>query len=351
MIVRIRTILIGSVVIAIVCAGVYFGIRGAYGAFRDYYYVTVDLPRAGQQVQRGSDVRVRGVNVGEVVDIELVDRHARLTLQIDERHKVPKSSEAVVTLKTFLGSKFIDLRFDPDDAGDSLADGDAIERAAVGPELEDALDDGTSVLEALDPQDVGTLVTELARASRGHGSDIARGLDANAELSGVFASTLDPQLQALDDFRVLFGALESKGADMNALAGAINEGVPVYASDEAQRDLARALDNLVPFSNDLGDLIIFNRRDFDRMMDAGDLLLATIAGRPGGLSDLVTGLRTYVQRLGRPISHSVLPDGSAAAGFTNFIGGNETAEDIAQVCSALPPDARTAVPLCGEDER
>jgi virulence factor Mce-like protein len=351
MIARLRTILIGSLVIAVLGTAVVVGVRAAYGAFRDYYYVSVHLPRAGQQVQPGSDVRIRGVNVGKVVDIELVDRSARLTLQIEDRYSVPKSSEAVVSLKTFLGSKFIDLRFDPNDSSEELADGDAIERAAVGPELEDALDDGTSILEALDPQDVSTVVTELARASRGHGSDIARGLDANSELSGVFASTLDPQVQALRDFRVLFGALAPKGADMNALAAAVNEGVPVYASDEAQRALARALDGLVPFSDDFADLIIFNRRDFDRMMDAGDLLLTTIAGRTGGLSNLVTGLRTYVLKLGRPISHSLLPDGSAAAGFTNFIGGNDAEEDIAQLCSALPPDARAGVPLCEGDGR
>ena len=351
MIARLRTILVGSIVIALLATGVYFGVRAAYGAFSDFYYVTVDLPRAGQQVQQGSDVRIRGVNVGKVADIELADRAARLTLQIEDRFKVPKSTEAVVTLKTFLGSKFVDLRFDPDDAGDFLADGDAIERAAVGAELEDALDDGVSVLEALNPQDVGTVVTELARAARGHGPDIARGLDANAELSRVFATTLDPQLKALDDLRVLFGALESKGADMNALAAAVNEGVPVYASDDAQRALARALDSLVPFADDLGDLIIINRRDWDRMMNAGDLVLATIAARPGGLSNLVTGLRTYVQRLGHPISHSLLPDGSAAAGFTNFIGGNDTEEDFAQLCSALPLDARAGVPLCKENGR
>ena len=346
MIGRLRTIVVGSTIIALLCAGVYVGVRAAYGAFRNYYYVTVDLPRAGQQVQPGSDVRIRGVNVGKVTDIELVDRRARLTLQIEDHFEVPKSAEAVVTLKTFLGSKFVDLRFDPSDRGEILADGDEIARAGVGAELEDALDDGASLLEALDPQDVGTLVTELGRAANGHGSDVARSLDANAELSGVFASTLDPQLEALEDLREVFGELDSKGADMNALAAAVNEGVPVYASEQAQRELARVLDGLVAFSDDIADLVIFNRRDFDRMMDAGDILLATIAGRPGGLSDLVTGLRTYVMRLGRPIAHNLLADGSAAAGFTNFIGGNDTAEDVAQVCSALPRDARAAVPLC-----
>jgi hypothetical protein len=47
----------------------------------------------------------------------------------------------------------------------------------------------------------------------------------------------------------------------------------------------------------------------------------------------------------------LLPDGSAAAGFTNFIGGNDIEEDMAQVCSALPLDARGAVPLCKGDGR
>jgi hypothetical protein len=140
--------------------------------------------------------------------------------------------------------------------------------------------------------------------------------------------------------------LKSKGDDLNALAAAINEGVPVYASARAERDLHRALDSLTPFSNHLGDLLIFNRHAFDRMITAGDRVLGTIASRPDGLAELVTGLRTYVMKLGRSITHNLLPDGSGSAGFANFVGGNDLEHTVEQLCFALPPAERGRVPVC-----
>lgn len=336
----------GLALIALLATGLYLGVRAAYGAFRGYYYVTADFERAGQQVQIGNDVRVRGVIVGKVSGIELVDRHARLTLQIEDQFEVPRTTEAVITLKTLLGSKYVDLRFDPDDRGPYLADGDSIAQTHVGPELEDALEDGTEVLAALKPEDVATLVHELSTAARDHGDDVARGLDANSDLSTTFAETTEPQLESLRDFRILFGELEDKGDDMNALAFAVNEGVPVYASARAQRDFAAALDGLTSFSHDFADLLIHQRNDWDRMMVAGDAVLGTIAARPGGLADMVHGLYRYVFKLGKDIKPNLLPDGSAAAGFVNFIGGNDQDEEQNQICDALSDEEQKLVPIC-----
>ena len=339
----------GLALIALLATGLYFGVKAAYGAFRGYYYVTADFERAGQQVQIGNDVRVRGVIIGKVSSVELVDRHARLKLQIEDQYEVPKSAEAVVTLKTLLGSKFVDLRFDPDDRGPYLEDGDSVAQTRVGPELEDALEDGTEVLAALKPEDAATLVHELAAASRDHGDDVARSLDANADLSTTFADTTDPQLEALRDFRILFGELEDKGDDMNDLAFAMNEGVPVYASSRAQRQFAAALDGLTSFSHDFADLLIYQRNDWDRMMVAGDAVLGTIAARPGGLADMVHGLYRYVYKLGKPIEPNLLPDGSAAAGFVNFMGGNDQEEEFNQICDALGDAEKEQVPICQGD--
>jgi virulence factor Mce-like protein len=348
-----RLMLIGGglALTALLATALYFGVKAAYGAYRGYYYVTADFERAGQQVQIGNDVRVRGVIVGKVSSVELVDRHARLKLQIEDQFEVPQSAEAVVTLKTLLGSKFVDLRFDPDDGGPYLEDGDSIAQTQVGPELEDALEDGTDLLAALKPEDAATLVHELAAASRDHGDDVARGLDANADLSTTFADTTDPQLEALRDFRVLFGELEDRGDDMNALAFAMNEGVPVYASSRAQRHFAAALEGLSSFSHDFADLLIYQRNDWDRMMVAGDAVLGTIAARPGGLADMVHGLYRYVYKLGKNIEPNLLPDGSAAAGFINFMGGNDQEEEFNQICDALGEAEKEHVPMCKENGR
>ncbi|MEA2497673.1 MAG: phospholipid/cholesterol/gamma-HCH transport system substrate-binding protein [Actinomycetota bacterium] len=347
MIRRLLLIVGGLAFIAAVGAGIYYSVSYAYGAFGDYYYVTADLERSGQQLKINADVRVRGVKVGKVSAIELVDRHARLTLEIEDDYQIPQAADAVVSLKTPLGAKYVDLQFDPSTDGPYLADGDAVANARVGPELEDLLDDGVSVLDAINPDDAATLISELASAARGHGVDIDRGFGANAELSDLFAETLDPQIESLTDFNTIFGELKKHGVDFNDLADAINEGAPVYASAKAQRDLDRALKSLVPFADDLSDLLILNRADWDRMFDTQDIVLGTLEDHPGGLRDLVHGLYRYVYKLGQPIDkYFQVGDGSAGAGFTAFSGGNAQAEDEKQICTAFPPEVRDLIPAC-----
>lgn len=344
---KLVTMIAGSLAIALIAAGVYFSVSWAYGAYGDSYYLTADFDRLGQHVKINSDVRIRGVVVGKISGIELVDRRARVTLEMEREHRVPASTEAVVALKTPLGAKFVDLRFDPADNGRMLEDGDTIRHATVGPELEDALDDGVAMLDAINPDDAATIVSELAEASRGRGEVIARGLRANSELSNLFAATLDPQIDVLDDFVTIFEELEKVGVDLNMLAHAVNEGAPVYASAEAQQALRRALEGVTPFAEDFADLLINQREDWARMIRSGDEVMGTIAARPKGLHNMIHGLYRYMFKLGGPIPEFFeLEDGSAGAGFTAFMGGNDQEEEEAQLCDAFPPELRDHVPFC-----
>ncbi|MGH2698800.1 MAG: MlaD family protein, partial [Actinomycetota bacterium] len=295
------------------------------------------------------DVRVKGVEVGKISKIDLIARRARLQLKIDKRYQIPRDAEAVVSLKTPLGAKYVDLRFPAGSDGPFLANGDVIDDAHIGPELEDLLADGTAVLEAVDPDDAATVISELAEGVRNNSDYIQRGLQANSDLAGLFARTVDPQLAALEDFEVIFGMLESKGIDLNLLAEAVNEGAPVYASERAQANLDRALKALQPFSEDLADLLILQRADFRRMHNEGEKVLQTIADRPEGLEDFVHGLYRYVFKLGQPIGEDfMMRDGSAGAGFTAFIGGNDQEEEIKQICTVFPPEVADVVPVCPE---
>ncbi len=334
---------------AVLGAGMFFGIKARYASYDDFYYVTAELPRAGQLMRVGADVRERGVIVGTVSAINLRQDHVEMVLRLQPQHRVPADARAVVELKTLLGDKFVDLRFD-EFAPPFLKDGDRIP-GDVGPELEDVLHNGVQVFESIEAEDLATIVGELARGARGHGDDIARGLETGAELSTVFRETLDEQLRSIRDFRILFEALEDRGDDLNELADAINEGVPVYASRRAQADLRRVLDALVPFSHHLADLLIFEREDWDRMMDRGDVVLQTIAERPEELHNFIHGLYRYVFKLAK--EPPFLEDGTAAAPFANFIGGDEEgggeAEFAAAVrafCAELPADAAADILAC-----
>lgn len=339
-----------------VSAVMFFAVKARYGAYGDYYYVTADLPRAGQLMRVGADVRQSGVVIGKVSAMELVDRHVRLTLQIELDHRVPANAQAYVDLKTLLGDKYVDLRFDSY-ASPWLRSGDRVQ-GFVGPELEDVLENGVEVFEAVNPDDLGTVVSELAQGARGHGEAVARSIDAQAELSTTFAETLDPQLRALRDFDIIFGELEKVAPDLNFLADAVNQGVPVYASEHAQASLRRVLDEVAPMADHMADLLIFDRASWDRLIEEGDTVLQTIVEHSRGLHDLVDGLGTYVHRLGGVPPY--LDDGSAAAPFANFFaseeeegngdgGGEDSFQDaVAQLCAEAPPAERALIPICGE---
>jgi phospholipid/cholesterol/gamma-HCH transport system substrate-binding protein len=343
MIRRMPAIVKGPVILAVVAAGVFVATKAAYGGFGNYYTLSMNLPRAGQQLEQGSDVRLGGVVIGHVERIQLAGRHVRVLLQIDHQYQVPDNVTASVDLKTLLGAKFVDLRT-PGFHGPFLTDGATIRHTHIGPELEDALSDGVQVLDAIRPNDLATIIHELSVGVQGQGANIAQGLRANADLSGVFASTLKPQLQALHDFNVIFGALKQKAVDLNRLADAINQGVPVYASPRAHRLLRAALEAVRPFSDNLADLLILNRRDWDRMISSGDTVLGAIAARPEGLRRLVLGLYQYVHKLGGPAPR--LRDGSAEAPFTNFIGGSSSSQNRKEICGSLPKKLRKHAPLC-----
>jgi virulence factor Mce-like protein len=334
--------LIGPVVFVVLAAGVYFGLKARYGDYGHYTYVKVDLPRAGQLVRAGTDVRERGVVVGSVSDIQLVNDHALLTLRIDQPYQVPQDAHAFVDLKTLLGDKYIDLQSST--FGAPWLRNEATIQGTIGPELESVVQSGTDIFKSIDPQDLGTVVGNLAQGAQGHGTDVHQGFEANAQLSGIFAKTLKPQLRGLDDFAVIFGALKNKGVDLNRLADAINVGVPVYASPRAQRLLDRALVAVAPFAGNLADLLINQKPFWDRMISGGDKVLGTIAARPAGLRSLVTGLYQYVLRLGgKP---PVMGDGSAEAPFTDFTGGTSFQSQLASLCHALPGQLAGTVPIC-----
>jgi virulence factor Mce-like protein len=333
---------VGPLILLLLFVGLFFGIKVRYGNYNHYNYVTVEIPRAGQLLRTGTDVRERGVVIGKVSDIKLVNLHAELTLQLDRAYRVPRDVQAYVALKTLLGDKYVDLRSDAY-AGPWLRDGSTI-HGLIGPEIEDVLQNGVHIFDAINPTDLATVVGNLAEGARGHGADVARNIQTNSQLSTIFARTLTPQLRALRDFDVLFLALKSKGVDLNRLADAVNVGAPVYASDRAHSLLRRALTAIKPFADNLADLLIFQKPEWDRMMDNGDTVLGTISLHGQGLHDLIHGLYVYVSRLGgKP---PILSDGSGEAPFSDFTADSGFAGTVKELCGGLPDPIRKQIPIC-----
>ncbi|MGO4342701.1 MlaD family protein, partial [Pedococcus sp. 2YAF34] len=106
----------------------------AYGhAFTRVVRVTLETDRIGSQLRTGSDVKIRGVIVGEVRSIEVTARGARLGLALKPEMVgvVPAGVSARLLPKTLFGERFVDLVTPPAGAAGAAGAGRAIRAGDV----------------------------------------------------------------------------------------------------------------------------------------------------------------------------------------------------------------------------
>ncbi|HEY5886752.1 MAG TPA: MCE family protein [Acidimicrobiales bacterium] len=304
--------------LAVVLFGlVYVGVTFAYGGYDDDYALVADFPRAGQGLADGSEVSYRGVAVGEVRSVELVDRQARVTLAMDPGFEVPVEARFVVRPKTIFGEKFVDLTFPEGAEGPYLADGDRVEHADSATEVEDFFEGSDNLFAAIDENELAELVTSLDDAARGTGDDVARVFESSADASALGADTIDAQLRALDSFATFQDAIASIGPDLNTISA--NNEIALGELNANQRAFERMLSSLRPFAEDLAALLAGTRPDIDTYLERGDSVVRLLTANEGHLTEVIDGLGQYVQAFGGGLSQERLADGSGFAYFKNFI--------------------------------
>src|SRR5436305_1868955 len=102
-------VMTGLIAIVFLAASGVFGIKAATGSLASVYHLQAGFSAAGQGLQRDSDVKIRGVNVGRVTKVKLVNGRAQVTLEIKGGEKVPKEASATIRPKTLFGEKFVDI--------------------------------------------------------------------------------------------------------------------------------------------------------------------------------------------------------------------------------------------------
>jgi len=174
------------------------------------YPVTIVFERAGQLLQEGADVKLRGVLVGKIDKLSVTSkRRALVTLAMDPAQPVPANVTAAIRAKTLFGEKFIALSDPSGGPQGRLGAGDRIdETRTVGPfELEEVLEAAGPVLEAIEPGELGGAIHALAGGLVGNEEAVRRALtDAPSALAALNDSNLDGLLGGLDDSSAAFAS-------------------------------------------------------------------------------------------------------------------------------------------------
>jgi phospholipid/cholesterol/gamma-HCH transport system substrate-binding protein len=101
------------------------------------YTITVDFDTAAGLEPKAS-VKMAGVPIGKVQEIQLVGTKARLVLRIDEGIRIPRDSVASIANQGMLGEKYVEI-FPGKDVDRMIASGGRIDNVIASPNLDELL--------------------------------------------------------------------------------------------------------------------------------------------------------------------------------------------------------------------
>ncbi|MBW3620236.1 MAG: MCE family protein [Actinobacteria bacterium] len=306
------------------------------------YEVEVQLGEAaGSGLGAGSHVKLRGVRIGRVVALQLRDGLPVATLELEPEPAVPTDVRPVVTAKTLLGEKQIELRPDGPLVAPFLRDGDhlAVADGTAPTEVDAVVAELDRLLSDLDADRLAALVAALGGLDEDDAATLGRNLDAVEELAAFGARTAGDQVARVAALADVVEAVADRADDLDRVAAALPDAVGVVADREA--DLAAAAVALDRFSVGLAELLEHERPRIRRLFGLSDTIGAVIDPRMAEIGRMIHGIYRYALVFGQ--HGGSLDDGSEHAWFRAFIGEEGS---IARLCQGLPPELREVAPGC-----
>jgi phospholipid/cholesterol/gamma-HCH transport system substrate-binding protein len=256
-------------------------ILAANGAYADDYQLSARTTRTGFGLDDTSEVKIRGIKIGTVERVELLDDGAvELVLNIAKDVQIPVDATATIEPLSVFGPKFVDVRPGANEVeGPFLAPGTSMGAVVEPTELGETLDGVARLLETIDSGDVSTIVSELARGLDGLGDELGASIDAAADVAARIASK-QPEIDALlADARSLSATLASRADSLSTLA---TDGQGLLRTIDEQGDA---------FGELLAGVSELAIRGDDLLTQIGDDLDPTILGLERGAGVLREQLR------------------------------------------------------------
>ncbi|MGH3829766.1 MAG: MCE family protein [Pseudonocardiaceae bacterium] len=253
----------GVVFLVVVISLVALSIAKYSGAFERGVPVTLRAEHTGLQLEKRSDVKVRGLIVGEVTDVSSSGDGAvvRMMLKPELVRLIPDNVSARLLPKTLFGEKYVSLVLPDRSSGRPLSAGDVIpqDRSQPARELESALDSLLPLLQAVRPQELASTLGALSGALRGRGHQLGDTLVRLQQL----VSGLDTALPELrDDITRTAGLADtySRAAPdlLTALADLTTTSRTVF---DQRRNLSELFSSVTGVSDDLRGFLRDNREN------------------------------------------------------------------------------------------
>lgn len=244
---------IGAVLIA---AMVGFGSLGLF----DNRYQAEFVNTGG--VRTGDEVRVAGIPVGQITDVELDGQKVLVSFRAKPEVEIGARSTATVKLTTLLGGRFIDLK--PRGGGELKDDRLPLANTDVPYDLQDVIQVAAPSLQKLDAVKLRKALQVLADDFRGTPKAFGESLTGLTKLSEVISKREDQVARLLTSADTITTVLNENQAEIFSLMGQTDAMLQKLL--QRRELLSRVLSDFGALSDQLSALLSENRPQVEPLM-------------------------------------------------------------------------------------
>jgi phospholipid/cholesterol/gamma-HCH transport system substrate-binding protein len=189
---------IASVIATVVMIFTYLQVPTLLGI--GHLTVKLELPATGG-LYRFSNVTYRGVQIGKVTDVNVVDdKHVEATLSLNSSPRIPAVLTAQIRSMSAVGEQYVDLQ-PRTDSGPYLDDGAVIpmQNSLIPQPVGPMLDQLGSLVGSIPQEKFGELLDESFKAFDGAGYDFGSLLDSSAKVTGGLNGAADQTRTLIND--------------------------------------------------------------------------------------------------------------------------------------------------------
>lgn len=168
-------------------------------------------------LRSGDDVKVAGVRVGRVEDIEVEGDFARVSFELSDEQPLLETTEIVMRYQNLLGQRYLAL-VQTGKRGGELDGGSTVpvERTDPGFDLTELLNGFRPLFEVLEPADVNRLAASMVKVLQGEGGTVEVLLQQTAELTNFVADRDDVYSDVLTNLTPVLTNLAGQGDQLTS---------------------------------------------------------------------------------------------------------------------------------------
>lgn len=246
----------------------------------------------------GDDIKVAGVRVGQVEEIEVDGRDAKVSFVLSEDQPLLDNSKLVLRYQNLLGQRYLSIQ-QPERRGAELKDGAHLgtDQTDPGFDLTVLLNGFRPLFRVLKPEDINKLARSLVRLLQGEGGTIEEFLSETTKLTNFVADRDQVFDQVLTNLTPVLQNLAGQGDELRSTVRELSALMTALAKD--RRTIGASIDGLSKLTDNLADLFVESRQPTEAALVRLKGVAAMYAGARAEVAETITWFPLLLAGLGR----------------------------------------------------